>query len=366
MGQTCSRKIREANFTTEPTIMKNSRSVNCYKATFGQLVGAVVEECYRWLPELITLGAELNLMKNVNSGHLMSEIGIGEIFALSSALMWAIAVIMFTKIGTRLPAFELNLIKNIIGVILIALTSWWFEGLLIPSFSLNDWLLIILSGFIGIAIADTLYMKALNTIGAGATGIVAALYSPSVVILSMFYLNESLGFYQWLGLVLVLGGIIFISLDKSPSLDHLANPIKGVLYAASSVFLTALGVVLIKPIVESEPFFYVTGLRLLIGVIGMLLWLVITRKTIQSWHKIRQVQQWPMIIVASIMGSYIAMSLWLAGYKYTSASVAAILNETNFIFIVILAALFLKEPISNKKWLGSALAIVGVVLVVLL
>ncbi|WMS88846.1 DMT family transporter [Pleionea litopenaei] len=295
----------------------------------------------------------------------MDVIGLGEIFALSSALMWAIAVILFTKIGTRLPAFELNLIKNIIGALLLIITSWAVESVLVPNFSMTDWILVIISGFIGIAIADTLYMKALNTIGAGATGIVAALYSPSVVILSMFYLNESLGFMQWLGLVLVLGGIIFISLDKSPQLDNKKHPIKGIAYAATSVFLTALGVVMIKPIVEQEPFFYVTGLRLTIGIVGMLAWLFLLRQHKQCWQRIKTIDQWPMVITASVTGSFIAMSLWLAGYKYTSASIAAILNETNFIFIVILAAIILKEPISKNKWIGSGLTIAGVVLVVL-
>jgi len=295
----------------------------------------------------------------------MDVIGLGEIFALSSALMWAIAVILFTKIGTRLPAFELNLIKNVIGALLLIITSWAVESVLVPNFSMTDWILVIISGFIGIAIADTLYMKALNTIGAGATGIVAALYSPSVVILSMFYLNESLGFMQWLGLVLVLGGIIFISLDKSPQLDNKKHPIKGIAYAATSVFLTALGVVMIKPIVEQEPFFYVTGLRLTIGIVGMLAWLFLLRQHKRSWHRIKTIDQWPMVITASVTGSFIAMSLWLAGYKYTSASIAAILNETNFIFIVILAAIILKEPISKNKWIGSSLTIAGVVLVVL-
>jgi len=295
----------------------------------------------------------------------MDIIGLGEIFALSSALMWAIAVILFTKIGTRLPAFELNLIKNVIGALLLIITSWALESVLVPNFSMTDWLLVIISGFIGIAIADTLYMKALNTIGAGATGIVAALYSPSVVILSMFYLNESLGFMQWLGLILVLGGIIFISLDKSPQLDNKKHPIKGIAYAATSVFLTALGVVMIKPIVEQEPFFYVTGLRLTIGIVGMLAWLFLLRQHRQCWQRIKTIDQWPMVITASVMGSFIAMSLWLAGYKYTTASIAAILNETNFIFIVILAAIILKEPISRNKWIGSGLTIAGVVLVIL-
>ncbi|NVJ59919.1 MAG: DMT family transporter [Gammaproteobacteria bacterium] len=293
-------------------------------------------------------------------------IGIGEIFALSSALVWAIAVIMFTKIGSRLPAFELNLVKNTIGFVLLALTSLLFEGLQWPSLTLHEWTVLIISGLIGIAIADTLYMKALNTIGAGSTGIIAALYSPSVVFLSLIYLGESLSYWQWLGMLIVLSGIILISLDKPQRVLETSHPFKGILYAATSVFLTALGVVMIKPIVEQQPFFFVTGARLLIGVLGMLVYLMLQRRLITTFNALIKVEKWPQIILSSILGAYIAMTLWLAGYKFTDASIAAILNETNFIFIVVFAWLFLKESISVKKIMGSALTLTGVVVVLLL
>jgi hypothetical protein len=35
--------------------------------------------------------------------------GWGEVFALSSSLVWALAVILFRRSGETLPAFELNL-----------------------------------------------------------------------------------------------------------------------------------------------------------------------------------------------------------------------------------------------------------------
>jgi drug/metabolite transporter (DMT)-like permease len=56
------------------------------------------------------------------------------------------------------------------------------------------------------------------------------------------------------------------------------------------------------------------------------------------------------------------MVLWLAGYKYAPASIAAILNETSSIFIVLLAWWWLREPLGRQGALGVALTISGVVL----
>ncbi len=291
--------------------------------------------------------------------------GLGEIFSLASAVFWAIAVIMFTRIGTRLPPFELNLAKNIIGCFLLSLTAlvleWgqWFE------MPITDWLILIFSGVIGIAIADTLYMKALNTIGAGNTGIVAALYSPFVIVISIIYLDEKLSLIQLVGLSLVMFGIVLISRDKNRNVQHQKSFWIGVLLGATSVFLTALGVVIVKPILEQQPFFWSSSLRLFAGVLGMLIFIGLKGQWKTTLERYQQTRSWKSIIIASIFGAYLAMALWLAGYKYTEASIAAILNETTSFFIVLLAWFFLKEPLSKNKISGLGFAIAGVLMVVL-
>jgi drug/metabolite transporter (DMT)-like permease len=291
--------------------------------------------------------------------------GLGEVLSLASAVVWAFAVILFTRIGRQLPPFELNLIKNLIGFGLLLLTALLVEGVQVPTLGGEHLLLMIISGVIGIAVADTLYMKALNTIGAGSTGIVAALYSPFVILLSMLYLGESLATTQWLGLLAVISGVILISLDAPIKALTPIERFKGILFGASSVFLTALGVVIMKPILEQQPFFWSSSLRFLAGIIGMLLYLTWAGTWPQSLKIIQSPQRWPSIIIASLLGGYLAMMLWLAGYKYTDASIAAILNETTSIFIVFLAWLLLKESLTYKKLLGSALAFLGVCLVLL-
>jgi drug/metabolite transporter (DMT)-like permease len=57
------------------------------------------------------------------------------------------------------------------------------------------------------------------------------------------------------------------------------------------------------------------------------------------------------------------MFIWLAGMKYTQASIASALNQTSTIFIFIFAALFLKEPINLKRTIGIILAFIGSFLV---
>ncbi len=128
--------------------------------------------------------------------------GWGEFFALSSALVWALAVILFRRSGETLPAFELNLFKNLFGLVLMVPTILLVEGLELPDYTSIELLLVFLSGLLGIAVADTWYLKALNMMGASRTGIVSSLFSPFVIFLSAVFLGERLVSWQWLGFIL--------------------------------------------------------------------------------------------------------------------------------------------------------------------
>ena len=101
--------------------------------------------------------------------------GLGEVFALVCALMWASAVILYKYAGESMTANTLNLVKNLIGMGLLIPTAFLVEGFSFPVLSVSDWLIVMASGYFGIALADTLYLKTLRLIGASRTAIVASL-----------------------------------------------------------------------------------------------------------------------------------------------------------------------------------------------
>jgi drug/metabolite transporter (DMT)-like permease len=72
---------------------------------------------------------------------------------------------------------------------------------------------------------------------------------------------------------------------------------------------------------------------------------------------------WYYTLTGSFLGAYLAMFIWIAGIKYTQASIASALNQTSTIFIFIFAGLILKEPMTLRRALGIGLAFAGAVLV---
>lgn len=287
--------------------------------------------------------------------------GIGELFALICALMWASAIVLFKYAGDSMSANTLNLVKNVLGLSLLLPTAIIAEGLVLPDLTLLSWVIVVASGYFGIAVADTLYLQALRVIGASRTAIVASLYSPFVVLLSIVFLSETMRYWQWLGFVLVLAGILVVVYQKSTQELSSNVMIKGALLAAFSVFLTAAGVVAMKPILASDGFFWLVTLRMLAGVVGMMMYLFLRGRIMSTYQTVfYDEHKWRSIIVASCFGSYLALLFWLGGFKYADASVASVLNETANIFIVLMASLFLREPLSRRKLLGVGLTFSGV------
>ncbi|MFT4636030.1 MAG: DME family drug/metabolite transporter [Arenicella sp.] len=285
----------------------------------------------------------------------------GEAFALVCAIIWASAIVLYKHVGESMSANTLNLVKNLLGLSLLLPTALLFEGLNLPLLTTSEWLILAVSGYAGIAVADTFYFQALRNLGAGRTAIVGSLYSPFVVILSIIFLGESLAMWQWLGFVMVLAGILVVVYQRRyQSVDHAAL-IKGIAFAAAAVFLTASGVVAMKPILANTGFFWIVSLRMLAGVVGMFIFLSLRGQLSSTYHVIAKGEhRWGYIVLASVAGSYLAMLLWLGGFKYADASVASVLNESSNVFIVIMAWLFLKEEFSMRKVVGVSLAFAGI------
>jgi drug/metabolite transporter (DMT)-like permease len=291
--------------------------------------------------------------------------GLGEALSVGCALVWALAVILFKKSGESLEPFALNLVKNALVLPLFALTVLVFDGPHWPDIPPGDVAFILVSGFLGIAVGDTLYFRALNTLGAGHMAALQTLYSPFVILLSLAFLGEHLNLVQFGGVVLVLAGIALVSLARSPQKREPGAIWRGTLWGAAAVFFMAVGVVTAKPMLNEHNFWWVVSLRIVAGFGGMVIIAAWRRQFAGLARAYRAVRQWPVIFAGALTGTYLSTFLWLAGYKYTQASIAAVLNETAAIFILMLSVVLLREHVNLRQWCGTLLAVLGVFLVVL-
>ena len=288
---------------------------------------------------------------------------LGQIFAILTAISWAFAVILFKKSGETVHPVALNFFKNLLAMVLLVPTIFLFGEPVRNLFTVDEYALLLLSGALGIGIADTLFFKSLNLLGAGLSAIVDCMYSPSIIILAFLWLGETLSVLQIIGIVIIVSAVLTISKMGNGKIITRHDLISGILLGILAMATMAVGIVIVKPILDRSPILWLTEVRLMGGIIILIFVLLFHpgRRKIISPRLDRQ--SWIYTISGSFVGSYVAMVLWLAGMKYTKASIAAALNQTANIFIFIFAAWLLKEPITPRRIVGIALGVSGAFMV---
>ena len=170
--------------------------------------------------------------------------GMGELYALVSAVVWAFAVILFKRSGETVPPFALNVYRASVSLVLVLATMLAVREPMISGAPLTDYLLLFLSGIIGIAISDTLFHRSLNIVGAGITAIVDCLYSPFVVIIAFLAIGERIGPWQVAGMFLIIGGIFVAARHDPPPGTTRRQLVIGILWGVLAMITLAIGIVI--------------------------------------------------------------------------------------------------------------------------
>ena len=286
---------------------------------------------------------------------------MGDLYAIITAVCWSSAVILFDISTKNFTAIQLNVLKNFIGVFGFILTIVLFS-IPSPNFSQQDIFTLALSGFLGILIADGLFLESLRRLGSGISAVVSTIYTPTVFIIAFILFNETINLHSYIGGVLVLGGIT-ISVFQPPKTIKKRDLYIGILFGIMANILTAYSVLIIKPIMKNNSVVYVALYRFSIGFIFGILINILKSGIKQVIQKFKQGLTNQYVILGAFLGTYLSVIFWLSGYKYTLAGRAAIYNQLSTVFIIILARVFLKEPMTSKKIIGVSLAIFGAMIV---
>ena len=290
---------------------------------------------------------------------------LGEILSVVAALIWAASVVLFRMSGRDMPPLALNFFKNIVATLLLMATFVVLGQDLLRDAPLLDYVLLAVSGVIGIAVADTLFFKSLNIVGAGLSQIAGLSYSPFVILFTFIFLGERLTAGDLIGASLILAAIL-LTTTREPTSELTAHDIRrGVGLATLSMAMMALGVAVAKPVLDRSPVLWATGVRLLAGVAALMFLTLLSKRRRYLWATLRPSRSWRIAIPAAVLGAYLAMIVWVAGMKYTQASTASILNQTSTVFVLPLAAIFLHERITLKKLVAVVMSLTGVALVTL-
>lgn len=295
------------------------------------------------------------------SGWLEYSARSGEWLSIASGFAWAVGIILFRISGRKVTPIGLNVFKNLIALFLIIPTVLLLRQEFDPDLPPRVLPLFLLSGVLGIAISDTLFLAALNKLGAGLLAIVDCLYSPFVIILSFIFLGERMTAWQIIGALLVVSAVLTVSKAGGDNGGPKSRKelVSGMIIGILAMVLVAISIILVKPYLGMVSTSWATMARLTGGLAALFIFLPFYKGRRAALKPLFKLNNWKVMIPAAFFGTYLSLVLWMGGMKYTQASIAAVLNQLNVVFTVILAVLFLKERMTRWKILAVVLALAG-------
>lgn len=283
---------------------------------------------------------------------------LGEFAALSASALWAVASVLFTRLGAHLSAPALNLAKTTLAGVLLFATLVVLQGHVWPpdlTLAETGWLAA--SGIIGLTIGDTLMFKAFEAIGPRRTLLFTALAPPLTAALAWPALGEPVSILMAVGITITVAGVAWVVSERAGAGPASVTSWSGYALAAGAAVCQALGNVATK-LGGTHTGLELSVTRVAFGVLA--LWIYI------AWRYDLGRQLRPLltpsvlrtVVVATLLGTYLGIWLQVTGLRYAPAGIAATLSSTSPIFILPLSAIFLGERIDARA-IGAAFVAVG-------
>ncbi|MEO1402283.1 MAG: DMT family transporter [Cyanobacteria bacterium J06635_1] len=287
----------------------------------------------------------------------------GELAALSAAALWALATLLFGRLGKQLSPLVLNLVKGSIAIALILITLALRQQLTanLPASSVG---LLILSGVIGIGLGDTAYFATVNALGPRRALLLEMLTPPLSALIALVTLQETLSPLAWLGIGLTLAGIAWVITERVPTFRHLPSRwTRGLILGILAALGQSVGAVLSRAALADTAIdpLWSTLLRLAAGLVFMMALLGVRSDLRSGLQTLRSPRLVGGVAIAAFFGTYLAIWLQQTALKYAPTGIAQSLLATSPIFVLPMA-LLIGERVTVRAALGALVALMGVCL----
>ncbi len=292
---------------------------------------------------------------------------MGEVAALAAALAWAFASVLWARLGRETDEVTLNFLKCTLAAAALSLTLLILDGVGWPvGVSRSDLLWLAASGVAGLTLGDSAYFAALTRIGPRRALLVWALAPGLSALLAWPVLGEPIHARMVLGMVLTLGGVVWVIVERTPDDDGKASSslsrreLMGVGFAVIALLGQASSNVLQKFAGQDAGALGLSVVRLSVGALGLGIWLGAMGRLAAAVTPMKEPAKAGRIVLATATGTYIGIWLSAYGLLHAEVGVASTLNATSPIFVLPIAATMAGDRISRRAIAGAVIAVAGV------
>ena len=294
---------------------------------------------------------------------------IGEFAALGAAISWAIAPILYRNALANTNPISANIIRCVTNGIVLTVFLVAF-GLVNILASLPPWIMIItiVSGVIGLGVADTLYMLGLKIIGVSRAVPLASTYPLFGLIWAIGLLGQPLSYSAITGAAIILLGIWLLSRknDAELSTHNRKTVIIGIAVSLSTAVIWSVSLTLMNVVVSSSSGDLGTNYAIVtLRIASLALLFTAFSPLIDKRHGFLRISKKAIVVLC--LGGLIANGLgWiLMNYSFLliPQTIAVPISSTSPLFATLTGFLLFREKATLWTILGAISVVTGIVLI---
>ncbi len=328
---------------------------------------------------------------------------LGELISIGVAVSWTLSALFFEYAGKRIGSLIVNILRLIFAIFLMGGFLIIVTGSPFPQQADNaTWFWMVLSGLVGFVFGDLCLFHSYLLITARFSQLLMTLAPPFAALFGWILLGEKLSATGFLGMGVTLTGIAISVLKRSGTMvaggsnlvvasegDHtpvinarvngksgkkimLNISAKGLILGICGALGQGLGIVLSKQgmnhyslsaqdvdVVKYIPF-AATQIRIITGVIGFALIILLSGRTRSFFNGLRDRKGSTATFIGSIFGPFVGVALSLMAVQYTNTAIASTIMATTPIIILVPYILIYKKKITPVEIFGAVLSVAGV------
>ncbi len=292
-----------------------------------------------------------------------------QVAALLAASSWAVGGLVAAEPsrllgGPRFVRIRMVYVTLALTLIGLAVGGW-------PTVTSTDWLPLVISGFIGLALGDAALFEAFARLGPRRTGMLFAVNAPLAAIISAVVYDERFGVIGVLGTILVLAGVsLAIAYGTRPGQSHTWEEVRGSLlvgvgFGLAGALGQAIAVIVADPVFDGtlDPWAG-AAVRAVAGTVGLF--------ALMPWFERRNLNRmpveftarlWALVIISGTLGMVVGKTMMLIALAGGPPGLVSILvSVAPVIQLPIIWAITRERP-PLGAWFGAALAVAGTAMV---
>ena len=296
-------------------------------------------------------------------------VGIGEVAALTSALLWSVSSLFWRHV--KLSAGAMNLSKNVLGLVLMllhlgVLTVVTHQAAFTASASSIG--LLIVSGLVGVAIGDTLFLRSLQILGPRISLMMATTSPIFSVVLGWVFLREQLLIIVIVGILLTVAGLIIVLTDRAAAKEapnvYPGKVAVGVWCGIAGAFCQSVGGVLSRVGSTDCSGLEAAIYRVAVGMVVLIIFYTWRGKLKTVVRSVFQFDMLRLLLPATMLGTWMGIWLCQVAYKNSDVAIAQTLLSTCPLFAVPVIWIWDGQRLTARGFIGTLIAVSGVALVI--